>query len=602
MFCLAYRVGHGLLCQSMKRFGLASFIMALGGCTGSRNTEGSPQTTQGTGGGASSGRADDASSGRSDTALDADTASDSTSDGIEHADGEAAVLVEPPPARGISILDVTIDQGVRIPIARDGALLDGTARTDAVLRNRPGVVRAFYDVDQGYARRPIMARLFVVQVDGRETILEAFANTRPISCDEGEAFYECGYGLDNTSFKWRVEGEDIQVGTRYRMEMVETSPGHENDVSSRSPIFPEDGSTMLIGVEDSYMKMHAVIVPLYHDIGTECAPAPDLSQIVGKDRHGNDQNVAEYFAERLAAQNPVDEVTLTVHEPLAFRGSMRGSAPLGFLQNLRLSENAPPEAFYYGLGEPCDGGPDFAGVAQLGAPTMASASQRVGWGVWGENFGTPQSVAETFVHELGHEQGRQHIACSGTEAGVDMRYPYPGGVIGSWGTDAYGRLMNTFSPAASHDYMTYCGQTWVSDWGWRLVFPWIRTMSEWDFMSAAQKQSGHVPLLVGNVYADGTHNFYVTRGAVPESGRGRQRMFTMLRAGQEIAVPGAVFFPWDHFPGDYHVIAPLPADWDRVGEVRVRDGARVHSVARQNIVVSAPRKLVHAMPAVVVAG
>jgi len=460
----------------------------------------------------------------------------------------------PPPATGIQIVDVTADQGIRIPVARDGLYVDPSERNATVLQSRVTAIRGFYATDPGFETRAIYGLLWLDQPDGTTARYEAFAVASEPDCDTSPSLYECRYGEPDGALLWRVEGEDIRPGTQYRMELYETVPGHEDDPSEASPLFPTDGSSMELGVAESYMKMRVVVVPFYHDAGPACLPAPDLTEEYGTDVHGDPRTVAELFRERLYAYNPVDEVEIIVHDVVSFNGNAaQGQGLLEELQQLRFQDDAPPEHYYYGVIHPCQGAPDFSGIAQLGGPSPGQAAQRVGWGVY---HASPGTTADTFVHEIGHEQGRFHIACTGTEGGPDVTYPdHPEGDTESWGIDVMLDPV-TIKPPSTHEYMSYCGTNWVSQWGWDLVSPWIEELSSWERAGAP---GGTRTLLVGTVEADGRSRFYVTRGWFDEALARPGHSVRFFADGALLAEQAAQWVPWERSDA-VNVIVPLPAD------------------------------------------
>jgi hypothetical protein len=482
----------------------------------------------------------------------------------------------PPPATGIQIVDVTADQAVRVAIAQGGVLVEGAQRNAPLLRDRPLVLRAFYELDPEFEPRDIYATLYVEQTDG--TVTEHANYVTAIHKDCGtESRIDCRYGTLPNSFYWRLPPEEVQPGTTYRIELLETSPGHENDVSDKVPNFPVDGGSMPIGVEDSYMKMRVVLVPVDHNLNGSCPEPPDLLEDFGPGVDGQDRTVADFFAERLLAANPVDEVEVVPHEVVSYTGSLTGSQLLGALQNLRFDENYPPEYFYYAVARPCDGGPDFAGVAQIGGPTPGQAAYRVGWGVYYSNVGT---TADTFVHEIGHEQGRAHIRCNGEEAGADPSYPdHPEGDLLNFGIDVMGTALKVFKPS-DHDYMTYCQSTWVSEWGYLKVLPWIQEMSTWELGDHGAPEQ---PLLVGNLRADGTEDWYLTEGVMPVANVSSSHAVRFAHDGIVTDVQPAAWVQWERSE-DVNVIVPAPVDFAAVTDLAWTDVKGVaHTIDRASV-------------------
>lgn len=499
-----------------------------------------------------------------------------TADSTTAAADETGEPEPPPPATGIQILDVTADQGIRIPVAQAGTYVDPASRNATVLQGRPTVIRGFYGTVPGFVARPIYGLLWLEHADGTTERYETFVQASEPACEGEPSLYECRYGEPDGALLWRVEGVDIRPDTRYRIELYEASPGHEDDESDAIPLFPTDGSTIELGVADSYMKMRVVVVPFYHDVGPACLPAPDLGAEHGTDVNGDPRTVAGLFRERLQAYNPVDEVEIIVHDVVSFNGNaQQGQGLLDRLQQLRFQEGAPPEQYYYGVIHPCQGAPEFSGIAQLGGPSPGQASQRVGWGVY---HGNPGTTADTFVHEIGHEQGRYHIACTGTEGGPDPSYPdHPEGDTESWGIDVMLDPV-TIKPPTTHDYMTYCGTNWVSQWGWDLVSPWIEEISSWELSGVGPMQ----PLLVGTVEADGRSRFYVTQGWFDAALTRPGHHVRFFADGELLAEQPAQWVPWERSDA-VNVIVPLPAELTEIDALSWHAPARTGLIDRASL-------------------
>jgi hypothetical protein len=563
----------------MKRSILGSCLSATLACNpggGTPTSEGDDATS--TGAASSEGTTALPPGTADETTLDPATGSGSAdSTDPDSGDTDTGEPLPPPPATGIQIADVTIDQGIRIPVARNGAYVDPSARNAAVLQSRVAVIRGFYGTDPGFATRSIYGLLWLDQPDGTSSRHEAFVVASEPACDGASSFYECRYGDPDGALLWRVEGEEIRPGTQYRMELYEAAPGHEDDPSDLSPIFPTDGSAMEIGVAESYMKMRVVVVPFYHDVGPACLPAPDLHAEHGTDVNGNPRTVADLFRERLYAYNPVDEVEIIVHDVVSFNGNAtQGQGLLDELQELRFQEDAPPEYYYYGVIHPCQGAPEFSGIAQLGGPSPGQAAQRVGWGVYHSNPGT---TADTFVHEIGHEQGRFHVACNGNEGGPDVSYPdHPEGDTESWGIDMMLSPI-TIKPPTTHEYMSYCGTNWVSQWGWDLVTPWIEEMSSWELSG---RPGARRPLLVGTVHPDGRSRFYVTQGWFDEALARPGHAVRFFADGELLADQPAQWVQWERSDA-VNVIVPLPAELAEIDALEWHAPGRHGSIDRTSL-------------------
>src|SRR5690606_11309363 len=90
-----------------------------------------------------------------------------------------------------------------------------------------------------------------------------------------------------------------------------------------------------------------------------------------------------------------------------------------------------------------------------------------------------QGAAGVVVHEVGHNEGMQHVFCPYAQAASpDPTYPYQNGLLGQWGFGVVS--LQLYSPDNTYDYMTYCGPSWISTWSWKKSFTRIRTLTSWD--------------------------------------------------------------------------------------------------------------------------
>jgi hypothetical protein len=93
-----------------------------------------------------------------------------------------------------------------------------------------------------------------------------------------------------------------------------------------------------------------------------------------------------------------------------------------------------------------------SGVAGLGYIGFPAA---IGWDY--------NSGPNVLAHEEGHNFGRPHSPCGGA-GNPDPNYPYPGGIIGVPGWDAFASSSNLKTLSAFTDVMGYCSNQWISDY------------------------------------------------------------------------------------------------------------------------------------------
>jgi len=118
----------------------------------------------------------------------------------------------------------------------------------------------------------------------------------------------------------------------------------------------------------------------------------------------------------------------------------------------RTSDGAT-DRYYYGLVK-VNYSSGVAGLGFIGFPAA------MGWDY--------SSAPAVLAHEVGHNFGRQHSPCGGASS-PDPNYPYPGGLIGVPGWDAFATSGNLKNSATYTDIMGYCSPQWVSDYVYKSV-------------------------------------------------------------------------------------------------------------------------------------
>ncbi len=480
---------------------------------------------------------------------EADTSSGTPTTGDE----STGAPFEPFPARGeLKVLKVEANPGVAIVLEEDGVPLSGADRNAYLPKSRDALLRVFLDVPDDWTARKLEGRVELSGGGVEATYTDVFViegDTLANTIDSGPYF-----GL---------RAEHVVPGVKYRVSLWEAEPGQEDAPESATPpVSPLDGPAPL-GVESAFAELRVVLVPVDYAFG-QCAEVVD----------GEAQR--EAFDDAIFQQNGVESLDLQVHAPFEVRYDLTEfnglSKLVGEMSQLRAAENADPNVYYYGLFDNC-GGCIGAGGGILSGCTVGLAFDITGSEM---NDAFARAAAgqltsgadDTFVHEIGHTQGRRHIECAGAgveASGTDPSYPYEGGVIGKWGFGI--RDFRMRHPNTNADYMSYCGQTWVSDWEWNATYKRIIELSSWS-MAGAPAGAGQ---LVGTIEPDGTEMWWTVPGEFAAARAGATHSVTFDFADGTVAAPAQVRRRHD---GDTLIVSTgLPANFDgrALTGLRVRD-------------------------------
>ncbi len=467
----------------------------------------------------------------------ADTESGSgTDDSV--ADETSGEIPEPAnvPARGVRISLVEANSGVAVPIARDGAWVDGPGRNAPMPKGRDTAFRIYLDIDEAvWVSRDIEARMVVTQPGGRESM---YSERAAISTDSSLTSLQSNILIG-------VVAEDIMPGATFQVELYEASGGYEGLPEVAEPPRAIDAGPDQIGIEASEQVMKVVMVPIEYSFGS-CNTSTAL-----------DEEGLKPYADAMFQQNPLETLEIEIGPPLMVDDldltvSNDFFSLLGRVVQYRTQLGLDPNVYVYGLFDNCGGcigeggGGCLLGVAP-GTPgaTQSEASQRAAIGV--RYLSGSEIGIETFVHEIGHSQGRQHVQCPGAQsAGPDPSFPHADGGIGVWG---FGVRDFSVRSASNHkDYMSYCNPTWVSDWQWNATFTRIKALTEWD-------QTDSVPapqtdILVGLVNTeDGESMWWTEPGAVdPSDTLASASSVAMLDGDVPLHVGAADVDPWSEGP------------------------------------------------------
>ncbi|MEO7096825.1 MAG: M66 family metalloprotease, partial [Polyangiales bacterium] len=341
------------------------------------------------------------------------------------------------PAKDLSINELALFQGVKVPLEKDGVRDD--AKKVHIVAGREGLLRVYVTPATGFTAREVVAEL-TLQADGKApTILKA---TKTVSGPSDDAT------LDST-INITVPSGAIEMGAKYKVRLL-TKPGVTAG-TVKGAAFPEGGALEALDVYDTGDSFKVTLVPVKAN-----GYVPDTS----------DAQI-ERYRKQLQAMYPVKKIELKVHAVFEYTGIYaRGTGIYGLLDAvtaLRKKDGAPSDVYYYGIFAPTSSystyciGSCTTGLCHLPGPSDTFLRACVGVGFTGS------SSAGTMAHELGHAHGIPHSPC-GSVAGADSKYPYSGGKLGSWGYDE--RTGTLLSPTKNYDFMSYCGPEWISDYAY----------------------------------------------------------------------------------------------------------------------------------------
>ncbi|HEY6078362.1 MAG TPA: M66 family metalloprotease [Polyangiaceae bacterium] len=338
-------------------------------------------------------------------------------------------------ARDIRIRELSVYQGVKVPIVRD--MLAVAQRNADLVQDREAMVRVFVEPQSGFQSRELLARLTLQDEGAAPRRFEANVSVSGASREDD----------GSTTFNIPLPKDAFKQGTQYSLELREISkctPLPGTPVGAR---FPETGLAAVGARATGPVKV--MLVPVRYEADGS-GRLPDTSP----------EQLAKMTA-RLYSMYPTSGVVLSMHDVV---GTSRTDLEdmLDQMRQLRDTDEPPSDLAYYGLvrqaetfREYCQGS-CTTGIAGFGSQDGAATA--------GMGIGYPDTAVGTFVHELGHVYRRPHAPCGGA-AGADEQYPYPEGKLGSWGFDFQTREL--FDPATHVDFMSYCSPEWISDYNYQ---------------------------------------------------------------------------------------------------------------------------------------
>jgi hypothetical protein len=363
------------------------------------------------------------------------------------------------PVDGVALNSVVIYQSVSRPIMDGGSPFQSNV---PVIADRPALVRLFYTSDGGYNGQPITARLTI-------------GSAPPIEQSEMLVGGGSTEGNPDSTINIQVPAELIQTGVGYRVDLLQ--PLEQTTGQNSGARYPTtDGELADLGAQQSGLLKVTLVPVQYNGDGSGRLPDTSAAQL-------------KRYEDLFFAMYPIADIDLQVHATVGYGGDVYANGIgwdnlLNAIADLRENDNAAFNEYYYGIFEPASsfnnycGGGCVTGLGFVGDPQDGWSHSAIGVGFTGDN------AAETAVHELGHNHGRQHAPC-GTSG--DGNYPYSGAAIGVWGYDMVKGLL--LDPSDHVDMMSYCNPKWISDYNFTHIFERIQFVNSASFYTPPALQN-----------------------------------------------------------------------------------------------------------------
>lgn len=353
------------------------------------------------------------------------------------------VPVMPRLARGIVLDHVALYQAVKVDLVVSGA--ERRPRNAPIVAGRDALVRLYVRPTGG-----AQVVTGVVIVDGERFTQQL--DVRRASVEDDPA----------TVFTLSLPARVLREGVRWSAQLESTAGAMVSTGVADDARWPRAGSTAELRAQSDGGGLELLLVPIRYDTDGS-GRLPDTSPA----------QLARYRT-LLQALYPVANLDVRVRAPVAWTRALYPNGNFNFdrlndlLVNLRVTDNAPDDLYYYALVVPAATFDDYCGGSCVTGQSYVpedplDADIRVGGGMGY----TGDNSAWTLVHEVGHLHGRSHAPCA--VSSWDPSYPYLDGDVGVWGYDV--RDGTLVPPGVGFtDFMGYCDDTWISDYTYAGIF------------------------------------------------------------------------------------------------------------------------------------
>jgi hypothetical protein len=426
---------------------------------------------------------DDDLGGTAESGLTLTTSAGTSGDG--DGDGDGVEPFEPVPARGLTITKVTANHGINVSIANGADWVDGTGREGRLATGRDTLIRIYYTLDPGWVERDIEARL-EWHVGGE---VHEYSTTKTIVVDASDTY------LDGALWFALPAAEGLtEIDALFQVSLWEIEPGGEA-AEEHVNVSPESGPQQ-VGFENIPMEMNVVFVPFAFN---------------GRIPTTEDEAKMTIIENEIYQTEPIQTLNTAI-DPLRNSGAQSNVCNmLQTMSQIWSQAGAPSNIYYVGLVD-TGASSGIMGCALLNANFNAD--------VWVDS--SLGITATSIVHEIGHNQGLNHVQCDDMGNPADGPDPsYPDHPLGRTLNTGFGiRDFSMYPGESTTDYMSYCNDRWVSPWTWNKVWTRIQAFTAMGSPLVVDPD----PVMHFAMWGDGTQSWWTAlarldRQRVPDSGR-----------------------------------------------------------------------------------
>jgi len=429
--------------------------------------------------------------------------------------------------KNLSITEIALNQGVKVDVVAKGKAVSD--RNAHLVANRPGLLRVFVTPSSEWEVKKVTATLTIAS--GKK-ILKTLDETISVSNTSSD-------GTLKSTFNFDLGADDLPLGASFSVTLHDEEGEAVAVGESSSARYPKDGSTESFKLTNLAGKLKVVIVPIKY-MADGSGRTADVSS-----------EQLEIYRQRLVQLYPIEDAEVTARQAVSWNQAIQYNGSgfdtiLNSVINLRQKDGVGDDVYYYAAFEPSSSLASFCGSGCVaGLSSVAQEDDAFLRASVGLGFSGAES-ADTMAHEVGHAHGRNHSPCGGAQ-GTDPAYPYSNAVIGVWGYDILNKKL--YDPSKAHDMMSYCPNTWVSDFTFEALFQRVAAVNNAKIVNSLSTPQAFRMVTV----KEGTFTWGESLSLRGTVGGAAKAITKIARTGRSVPAT-AHFYPYDHIEGGFYLV------------------------------------------------